>query len=128
MFGNGYYTRSSIINSESTMLDLNHWREGLISCVHFFQFILETTSVICVTIGLAKTLIVLCRLQGGSAARYCFGDWLAMALEFQLAADILATTVDPDLDSLIKLGLIAVIRTFLNFFLVKELERAPQKI
>jgi uncharacterized membrane protein len=39
-----------------------------------------------------------------------------------LAADILATTVDPDLDSLIKLAIIAVIRTFLNYFLTKELE------
>lgn len=109
------------------MWDLTYWREGLVSCVHFFQLALETISVICVVIGLLRTLWVLCRGRGGAAARYCFGNWLAMALEFQLAADILATTVDPDLDSLIKLGIIAVIRTFLNFFLAKELEHAPQE-
>lgn len=126
MSGTLYYMYYLIINSESAMLDLNYWREGLSSCVHFFQFILEIASVICVAIGLAKTFIVLCQFRGGVTARYCFGDWLAMALEFQLAADILATTVDPDLDSLIKLGVIAVIRTFLNFFLVKELEHAPK--
>ena len=56
------------------------------------------------------------------AARFCFEDRLATALEFQLAADILATTVDLDLDSLIKLAIIAVIRTFVNYFLTKELE------
>jgi uncharacterized membrane protein len=48
--------------------------------------------------------------------------WLALALEFQLGADILGTTVAPTLDSLTRLALIAVIRTFLNYFLGKELE------
>lgn len=97
----------------------------LITWVHFLQLSLEFISVVCVVIGLIKTLIVLIQLKSGRTARYCFGDWLATALEFQLAADILATTVDPDLDSLIKLGIIAVIRTFLNYFLIKELEHQP---
>jgi uncharacterized membrane protein len=48
--------------------------------------------------------------------------WLALALEFQLGADILGTTVTPTLESLTQLALIAVIRTFLNYFLGKELE------
>lgn len=100
-------------------------RELLITWVHFLQLSLEFISVVCVVIGLIKTLIVLIQLKSGRTARYCFGDWLATALEFQLAADILATTVDPDLDSLIKLGIIAVIRTFLNYFLIKELEHQP---
>lgn len=108
------------------MFDLVFLRELLISCVRFFQLLLETISVICVVIGLVKTLIALLQLKGGRNARYCFGDWLATALEFQLAADILLTTVDPDLNSLIKLGIIAVIRTFLNYFLSKELEHKMQ--
>ncbi|EFB72211.1 Protein of uncharacterised function (DUF1622) [Providencia rustigianii] len=108
------------------MFDLNFLRELLVGCVHFLQLLLETISVICVVIGLGKTLVVLCQLKGERVARYCFGNWLAMALEFQLAADILATTIDPDLDSLIKLGIIAVIRTFLNYFLAKELEQRPK--
>ena len=52
-------------------------------------------------IGLFKTLLVLVQLKSERTARYCFGDWLATALEFHLAADILATNLDPDLDSLI---------------------------
>ena len=100
-------------------------RELLITWVHFLQLSLEFISVVWVVIGLIKTLTVLIQLKSGRTARYCFGDWLATALEFQLAADILATTVDPDLDSLIKLGIIAVIRTFLNYFLIKELEHQP---
>ncbi|WP_236739023.1 DUF1622 domain-containing protein [[Phormidium ambiguum] IAM M-71] len=53
--------------------------------------------------------------------RLNFGRWLSIALEFQLGADIVNTTVAPTFDALGKLGLIAVIRTFLNYFLSKEL-------
>jgi uncharacterized membrane protein len=44
-----------------------------------------------------------------------------MALEFQLAADLLGTTVAPSWDQLGRLGAIAVIRTFLNYFLAREI-------
>ncbi|KLN97099.1 DUF1622 domain-containing protein [Moellerella wisconsensis] len=109
------------------MPDIIFFRELLVSSVGVLQLILETISVICVVVGLAKTLFLLVTLKQGSAARFCFGNWLATALEFQLAADILITTVDPDLDGLIKLAIIAVIRTFLNYFLTKELEQKPLK-
>lgn len=45
-----------------------------------------------------------------------------MALEFQLGADIVATTTAPTDSNLIQLATVAVIRTFLNVFLAKELE------
>lgn len=53
--------------------------------------------------------------------RVAFGRWLALALEFQLAADILSTTVEPSYADLIRLTIIAVVRTFLNYFLEKEI-------
>src|SRR3954454_4897424 len=53
--------------------------------------------------------------------RMLFGGWLVVALEFQLAADIAGTIVSPTPAHLIELGAIAVIRTFLNYFLNKEL-------
>lgn len=107
------------------MLDISVLRESLNSIVHLLQLSLEAISIICVVIGLIKALIILFKMQSGRTARYSLGDWLATALEFQLAADILATTVDPDLDSLIQLAILAVIRTFLNYFLTKELEHKP---
>jgi uncharacterized membrane protein len=54
--------------------------------------------------------------------------WLALALEFQLAADILSTTISPSLEALGKLAIIAVIRTFLNYFLTKELETEAEDL
>jgi uncharacterized membrane protein len=62
--------------------------------------------------------------------RRMFGGWLIVALEFQLAADIVGTIVSPTNAHLIELGAIALIRTFLNYFLNKELEEErelPQK-
>jgi uncharacterized membrane protein len=55
------------------------------------------------------------------SARLILSRFLAMALEFQLAADLLGTTVSPSWDQLGRLGAIAVIRTFLNFFLAREI-------
>lgn len=42
--------------------------------------------------------------------------------KFQLGADIVSTTISPSLEDLTKLAIIAVIRTFLNYFLEKELK------
>lgn len=53
--------------------------------------------------------------------RLAFARYLAMALEFQLAADILSTAVSPSWDQLGKLAIVAVIRTALNFFLTREI-------
>jgi Protein of unknown function (DUF1622) len=52
------------------------------------------------------------------------GRFLALGIEFQLASDILRTAVSPTLEDLAELGAIAAIRTVLNYFLAKEIERA----
>ena len=59
--------------------------------------------------------------------RMVFGGWLVVALEFQLAADIVGTTISPTPAHLIELGAIALIRTFLNYFLNKELTEQREK-
>jgi uncharacterized membrane protein len=52
-------------------------------------------------------------------ARY--GRWLVAGLTFQLAADVIETSIAPSWEEVGKLGAIAVIRTFLNFFLDRDL-------
>ncbi|XLM20652.1 DUF1622 domain-containing protein, partial [Chromobacterium piscinae] len=53
--------------------------------------------------------------------RLAFARFLALALELQLAADILSTAVAPSWDQIGKLGAIAVLRTALNYFLAREM-------
>ena len=52
---------------------------------------------------------------------------LALALEFQLGADILSTAVAPSWDQIGKLGAIAVLRTALNYFLMREMQETTEK-
>jgi uncharacterized membrane protein len=75
------------------------------------RVLLESLSVLTVLGGLLATL-----------RRLTFGSWLALALEFQLGADIVATTTSPSQANLIQLGVVALIRTFLNVFLSREIE------
>jgi uncharacterized membrane protein len=49
------------------------------------------------------------------------GRWLVAGLTFQLAADILETAVTTSWDEVARLAAIAAIRTFLNFFLERDL-------
>jgi uncharacterized membrane protein len=50
-----------------------------------------------------------------------YGRWLVAGLTFQLAADIIETSIAPTWQEVGQLGAIAVIRTFLNYFLERDL-------
>ncbi|ACB51464.1 hypothetical protein cce_2114 [Crocosphaera subtropica ATCC 51142] len=104
---------------------LQHW-------VTLFRLILESVSVLCVVLGLLsgiRCVIMNFRFRSFPflEVRLRFGSWLALALEFQLGSDVLSTTIAPSFQALGKLGAIAVIRTFLNYFLTQELE-AEQRL
>lgn len=60
--------------------------------------------------------------------RLTLGRHLALGLEFQLGADILATAVSPTWDDLGKLAAIATIRTLLNVFLQRELREEAERV
>ncbi|KAI9132267.1 DUF1622 domain-containing protein [Acaryochloris sp. CCMEE 5410] len=104
-------------------------QDSLEIVVSFLEVVLEAAAAFCIVLGLLvsiKLAVVLRRRRSSiqfplGRLRLTFGRWLALALEFQLGADVLATTVAPTFESLGKLGAIAIIRTFLNYFLNKEL-------
>lgn len=103
--------------------------ESLAGIVYFLEFLLESVSILCVLIGFVKTLQLAWVLRRQPQTdfpfiqvRLKFGIWLALALEFQLGADILTTTVTPSSEALAQLVVIAIIRTFLNYFLNKEIQ------
>lgn len=64
--------------------------------------------------------------QQKNEVRLTLGRWLAVALEFELAADILNTAVTPTWNDIEKLAAIATLRTALNYFLEREIERESQ--
>lgn len=59
--------------------------------------------------------------------RLRLGRWLALALEFELGADILRTAVAPTWSEIGQLAAIAAVRTALNFFLQQEIDKASAR-
>lgn len=63
------------------------------------------------------------------ATRLRLGRWLVLALEFQVAADILRTAATPTWTDLGQLAVLIVLRTGLNYVLQMEIEKAgPNKL
>lgn len=60
--------------------------------------------------------------------RLGLGRFLALGLEFQLASDVLSTAIAPSFEEIGKLAAIATIRTALNYFLAKEIERERREV
>lgn len=60
--------------------------------------------------------------------RLRLGRYLTVGLEFQLASDLLATAVAPSFSAIGKLAAIATIRTVLNHFLSKEIEKEQDEV
>jgi uncharacterized membrane protein len=77
--------------------------------------------------AIVKALLLFMRRRSPPEAkneiRLTLGRWLAIALEFELAADILRTAVTPTWTDIEQLAAIAALRTALNYFLAKEIEK-----
>jgi len=56
-----------------------------------------------------------------------YGRWLVAGLTFQLAADILETSITTTWQAVARLGAVAAIRTFLNYFLEHDLGEARER-
>lgn len=60
--------------------------------------------------------------------RLLLARYLAVALEFQLAADILSTAIAPSWDAIGRLAAVAVVRTGLNYFLGREMREEAERL
>jgi uncharacterized membrane protein len=102
--------------------------EVVVAAVQWLKLGVEVVGALIIALGIlvAGKQLVRALLVGGTAdftaIRLTLARYLALALEFQLGADILSTAIAPSWEQIGKLGAIAVIRTALNFFLSKEME------
>ncbi len=91
----------------------------------------ELVSVLCVACGgvIALTRMVRTIVAGAekdAKARrtifVSFANWIMLALEFALGADIVRSAIAPTWNDIGQLAAIAAIRTVLNFFLERDVE------
>lgn len=101
----------------------------IITVVQWLKLGVETLGAGIVMVGVCAATVQLIRMLAArrpaefTAVRLTLARHLALALEFELGADILGTAITPSWDQIGKLGAVAVIRTGLNFFLTMEMKR-----
>ena len=102
--------------------------------VQWIRLVLETIGALVIAAGAVRGLQALMASRSEPAEsrfvpiRITVARYLSLALEFQLAADILSTAISPSWDEIGKLAAIAVIRTGLNYFLGLEVREESAAI
>ncbi|HEU4622534.1 MAG TPA: DUF1622 domain-containing protein [Burkholderiaceae bacterium] len=102
--------------------------EWVQSGVEWLRLFVETLGAAVIAVGIVVAVMGLVRYaftdgnRSFTPIRLSFARYLTLALELQLAADILSTSVAPTWDRIGKLAAIAVIRTALNYFLSLEMK------
>lgn len=100
---------------------------SIINAVQWLRLIVETMGALIIGMGIVAAgyqfvrALFPPRVEDFNSVRLTLARFLALALEFQLGADILSTAIAPGWDQIGKLGAIAVIRTALNYFLMREM-------
>jgi uncharacterized membrane protein len=101
-------------------------QDVLLPAIRALRMVLESIGALWIVVGLFFTMAELFsahanfRFANFTQVRLTFSRYLSLALEFQLASDILSTSITPTWDEIGKLAATAVIRTALNFFLSRE--------
>lgn len=121
---------STSLEEESLISNFNNLAEDLLLEVAvLLKIIVEAIALLILALAVVKAVRKLVfhnrkmdREQKLSQVRLDLGIALALSLEFLLAADISATAVSPTWTAVGKLAAISGIRTFLNFFLEREVK------
>lgn len=104
-------------------------------CTIYLAAFVEAAAAIIIAYGAieatAKVLYLIVRREdmrtNKEYIRLNLGQWLTVALEFELAADILRTAVAPSWNDIGQLAAIIIIRTAVNFFVQKEIDQAEKR-
>jgi len=95
---------------------------------------LNSLALLMVVAGSVEALVGVVRLvlPGGAQPEgrevwLRYARWLVAGLTFQLGADIIETSITTEWEAVARLGAVAIIRTFLNFFLDRDLAEIRER-
>jgi uncharacterized membrane protein len=104
--------------------------EGFARFAHTVSLLVEAGAALLIAIGAADALGTTLRRAFGrqrlgladkKTIWLRFAAWLMLALEFELAADVVRSAISPTWSELGQLAAIATIRTVLNYFLTRDM-------
>jgi uncharacterized membrane protein len=109
-------------------------KEALAHATEWSILLIDTIALVLVLLGTIEAVISGLRMMFSSPTGHRKRDawlryarWLVAALTFQLAADIIETSITTDWMAIARMGAIALIRTFLNYFLEKDLNELRER-
>jgi uncharacterized membrane protein len=109
-------------------------REWLVVATGPAVHLIDAIALLAIVFGTVQVALAAVRLTFGSAIGQLRRDlwlrcarWLVAGLTFQLAADILETSISTEWDAIARVAAIAVIRTFRNYFLERDLDDVRQR-
>jgi uncharacterized membrane protein len=105
--------------------------EWLIFLSEYAITLIDLIALAVIVFGTLQALVVVVRaafspLERDERGRVWlrYARWLVVALTFQLAADIIETAITTDWEAIARVAAVAVIRTFLNYFLERDMSEA----
>jgi len=107
----------------------------LAQVTHYAALVIEAMALVIIVTGTLEAFFASARVMLSPRATndekraiwLRFSRWLVAGLTFQLAADIVHTAIAPTWDDIGRLGAIAVIRTFLSYFLERDVEEVRSR-
>lgn len=110
---------------------MKHW---LAMATEYSIMFIDAVALIVIVAGTLEAFIGAIRFQMNRSSAHerraiwlRYGRWLVAGLSFQLAADIIESSIATDWMSIGRLAAIAVIRTFLNYFLERDLNELRER-
>jgi uncharacterized membrane protein len=103
-------------------------KEWLIFATEYAIIVIEALALVIIVLSTIEAFIgglrVMLFSRSGHEQRDVwlrYARWLVAGLTFQLAADIIETSITTNWDAVGRIAAVAVIRTFLNYFLERDL-------
>jgi uncharacterized membrane protein len=94
--------------------------EYAVLCIDAVALIVIIVSTIWAIVGMVRLIIGKPTIHERREVWLRYARWLIVGLTFQLAADIIETSITTDWEAIARVAAIAVIRTMLNYFLEKD--------
>ena len=107
---------------------LREWVDLLVRLVEAAGALIIFVGAVVSAVAFVQAALVSRSTRDFVRVRLRLGRYLALGLEFQLASDVLSTAVAPTFEEIGKLAAIATIRTALNYFLSKEIEKERAEV
>jgi len=109
-------------------------REWLILVSEPAIALIDALALLVILVGTIQVVVMVAHASfkplGDQLARQAwlrYARWLVAGLTLQLAADIIETSISTSWQTIGRVGAIAVIRTFLNYFLERDVEKQQRE-